>query len=109
MGQIRELQKRIYASAVDHGFHDVGRTSGDGLMLIVTEAAEAMEDVRLGHMETKRRAGDGKPEGMPSEIADIVIRCLDFAEEHNFDLEEEVFLKVGYNETREFMHGGKAL
>lgn len=56
----------------------------------------------------KRWPGDAhtpKPEGVPSEIADIVIRCLDFADEAGFSLIDAVFEKLTYNETREQLHG----
>lgn len=48
-----------------------------------------------------------KPEGVPSEIADIVIRCLDFAGEHGIDLAEVIREKLEYNATRARMHGKK--
>ncbi len=50
-----------------------------------------------------------KPEGLPSELADIIIRTVDFAATRGIDLDKAVAEKVAYNETREFRHGGKAL
>ena len=46
-----------------------------------------------------------KPEGVPSEIADIVIRCFDFADEAGFSLIEAILEKLAYNDTRAPMHG----
>lgn len=46
-----------------------------------------------------------KPEGVPSEIADIVIRCFDFADEAGFSLIEAILEKLAYNDTRAHMHG----
>lgn len=46
-----------------------------------------------------------KPEGVPSEIADIVIRCFDFADEAGFSLIDAILEKLEYNETRARMHG----
>ena len=46
-----------------------------------------------------------KPEGVPSEIADIVIRCLDFADEAGFSLIDAILEKLEYNNTRAHMHG----
>lgn len=48
-----------------------------------------------------------KPEGVPSEIADIVIRCADVAERCGFDLEAAIIEKMAYNKTRSYRHGGK--
>lgn len=106
---IHEGQLRAFRIASEHGFHENPRSVGDALMLIVTEAAEAMEDVRLGRMATVLRERDGKPEGLPSELADIVIRVMDLSEELGIDLEREVAAKMAYNESRSFRHGGKAL
>jgi len=46
-----------------------------------------------------------KPEGVPSELADIIIRTLDAAAAWGIDIEKAVQLKVAYNETREILHG----
>lgn len=46
-----------------------------------------------------------KPEGVPSEIADIVIRCFDFADEAGFSLITAILEKLAYNDTRTRMHG----
>lgn len=46
-----------------------------------------------------------KPEGVPFEIADIIIRALDAAAAWGFDIDEAVRLKVAYNRTREILHG----
>lgn len=43
---IREMQQLAGEDSKRKGFHDVPATTGDLLMLIVTEAAEAMEDDR---------------------------------------------------------------
>lgn len=97
------------------------------LMLIATEVAEAAEVYR----DTKtfssikgvyQNEGDGgplcaymdgrssplKPEGFGSELADIIIRVFDLAEELGIDLGAEVLRKMRYNATREYRHGGKA-
>ncbi len=50
---------------------------------------------------------DGKPEGFPSEIADVVIRCFDLCGQCGIDLEKELRMKSDYNESREFKHGKK--
>lgn len=47
--------------------------------------------------------------GVPSEIADLMIRAFDFAGEHRIDIEKFVLEKMAYNRTRPFKHGNKAL
>lgn len=99
------------------------REQGNALMLIVSEAAEALEELRDGRAANKTYYPDGhnaedsmgnlngpwvkagKPEGVPSEIADIVIRCLDFADANGFDLGDILAEKIAYNTGRPFKHG----
>lgn len=50
-----------------------------------------------------------KPVGVPSELADIIVRVLDFSGEHGIDIERAVLEKMAYNRTRPFKHGGKVL
>lgn len=50
-----------------------------------------------------------KPEGVPSELADIIIRVLDMCGWYGIDIEAAVAEKMEYNETRSYRHGGKSL
>jgi NTP pyrophosphatase (non-canonical NTP hydrolase) len=50
-----------------------------------------------------------KPEGVPSELADIYIRLVDFCENYGIDLTDHIHEKLAHNETRELRHGGKHL
>lgn len=55
------------------------------------------------------RAGIAKPEGVPVELADTVIRVLDTCEAYGIDLGFEIRRKMEYNETRAFRHGGRRM
>lgn len=101
------------------------------LALITTEVAEAIEELRNGRavdetyysvkgspeikLSKEKAERDGgehgtgwyKPEGVPSELADIVIRAFDFAHEAGIDLAEIINEKLAYNATRAHMHGRK--
>jgi hypothetical protein len=48
-----------------------------------------------------------KPIGIPSEVADIVIRAADMAERCGFDLQAAIAEKMEYNRLRAYRHGGK--
>lgn len=108
---IREVQKECWQIAEDHGFHGVGQSFGDKLMLIVSEAAEALEDFRDGldpstyYYEDAFMDHPGKPCGIPSELADIVIRVFDTAEGYGIDLQKVIGEKMAYNRGREWLHG----
>lgn len=48
-----------------------------------------------------------KPEGFGSELADIVIRVFDLAEDLGIDIAAEIQRKMRFNEQRAYRHGGK--
>jgi len=109
---LNDLRDLCYASAKAHGFYDIGlRNLGEQLMLIVTELAEAMEEVRLKPREGLRVGlsdPEGKPCGFPSEIADVFIRLFDLCGSLGIDIEAAVDAKMAYNLNRSYKHGGKS-
>ena len=50
---------------------------------------------------------DVKPEGIPIELADVIIRVLDLCGRYGIDIEAAIREKHAYNLTREHRHGGK--
>lgn len=99
---------RSHAQAKDKGFTKATRQVGDLLMLMVTEVSEAFESWRDGAELTDMFVeDDGKPEGVPSELADVCIRVFDFCGRYGIDLERAIQLKLDYNQTRPHLHGGK--
>jgi NTP pyrophosphatase (non-canonical NTP hydrolase) len=115
---IRDWQRECHRIATSKGWWDDvpmgARLSGDPnvlgakLALIHSEVSEALEDVRIGSMESGEDE-KGKPCGFPSELADVVIRCFDLAGGLGIDLEMEIDAKCRFNETRSMKHGGKVL
>jgi len=112
-----DLQKDIHAVAVEKGWWpaegEPDRNVGELLALIHAEVSEAMEDYRKAPVPKgvpSFRYIDGtkkKPSGFWTEIADVVIRCLDLAEAHGVDLGQVIEAKHEYNKTRSYRHGGK--
>jgi NTP pyrophosphatase (non-canonical NTP hydrolase) len=131
---ISELQQRCGEAAAAKGFHDdrplpvmdqqghfsfpgLADWQGNKLMLIVSEVAEAQDELRKGHRAhhtyyPTQAADPGtngpvqhKPEGVPSELADVVIRVLDFCYTENIDLEIIIEEKLAFNQSRPRLHG----
>lgn len=114
MLNVDEIARRCYRNARDKGFHTTGQTFGDKMMLAVSELAEALEEYRNGHATdevyyVQDKQGNDKPEGIPIEIADCIIRLFDNCEFYNIDIVHALNLKMTYNEGREHLHGGKIL
>jgi NTP pyrophosphatase (non-canonical NTP hydrolase) len=101
------MQQNAHENSKVHGFWDENQDIPTRLMLIVTEVAEAMEEYREdgGDIKRTRFREDGKPEGFPSELADIIIRVGDLAEFLGISLSKEIELKHAFNQTRERLHG----
>lgn len=80
------------------------------IALIHSEASEALEEIRKDHPVTLQFVTEtGKPEGLPSELADIVIRVADLCGHLGINLEEALEEKLAFNATRPRLHGGKLL
>ena len=101
---IDALQRAVHQTAAEHGWWDQARPIGEVLMLVVTELAEAMEAYRSGDTGSGKIPGFSKVE---EELADAIIRILDFAGGHDLNIADALTAKMEYNETRPYRHGGK--
>ena len=107
---INEWAAAIHEYAKDKGWWDQPRAIGDIFILFTSEVAEAYEEYRNGHEVTETYYKEGaptKPEGVPTELADVIIRILDFAQWAGIDLQDIMAKKHAYNQTRAYRHGGK--
>ena len=110
MLNINEMVTEAYQNAKAHGWHDDNKTTViEFLCLIHSEVSEVVEEIRHGEPLDTNRIIDGKPEGVPSELADIVIRVADMCGLYGIDLESAIIEKMQYNKTRPYRHGGKTL
>jgi len=127
---INEIASQIRVTAIAHGWEDEAREDGTWIALAHSELSEALEVLReRPRGETWNRESDGKPEGVLTELADCVIRCLHHMQ-HIIDESEVtingvaladleaagyhltpgsiIYDKMQFNEHRPFKHGGKA-
>ena len=101
-----ELRDRAYQCAKEHGFHDKEYSNEHWMMLIITEISEAVNADRKGkHADVEEFNKTTKitdfgfmrtfekciKDSVCDELADVVIRCLDFAGLKKIDIEQEEY------------------
>jgi len=102
---INDLASKCHKDAKEMGWYDgYVKTDVEVMMLVVTEVAEVVEELRKHDAQEYYLKGD-KPEGYGTEVADTIIRLLDWCAYKNIDIQAIIDAKLTYNKTRGFKHG----
>lgn len=101
---ISAIQCQCHEIAVNHGWWDEPRGTPEILSLIHSEVSECLEAYRCGNPPSEKIP---RFSGEEEELADILIRVLDFAGVRGYDIEGALRAKMAYNEGRPYRHGGK--
>lgn len=112
---ISQLVNEAHENAKAHGWWENDkitkqpRSFGELIALCHSELSEALEDYRSALPVATMYYQDGKPCGIPSELADVLIRVFDMSGYYGIDLEKAVLEKMEYNRTRPYKHGNKVI
>ena len=107
-GTTDDLVNLAHYTAKEKGWYDTERNVPELLCLIHSEVSEALEEYRNGRAPNEVYHGiGGKPEGIPIELADVIIRIADLCGRYDIDLTSALHEKLEWNQGRSYRHGGK--
>lgn len=96
------VSKKVYMNAVNHGFWKEKPNDGERMALIHAEISEALEALRDGNPSSSKII---EFSSLEEELADAVIRIMDYSFGMDLDIAGAIIAKIEYNQSREYMHG----
>jgi len=104
MNSFNILAKGVHNNAINKGWWETDRNDGELIALMHCELSEAVEALRCNIDKSEHI-----PEysGVEEELADVILRIMDFAQARNLNVAEALISKMNFNMLREYKHGGK--
>jgi NTP pyrophosphatase (non-canonical NTP hydrolase) len=93
--ELNEIIDMCHQIALDHGWWVQSREDGTCIALMMSELAEALEEMR----------GANNKNAVGMELGDVCIRIFDYAKRYDIDLQDCILRKCEINKNRPMRHG----